>query len=214
MKDETYLFHSEVGQKKNVARSARNRRTHAGKGGRVRLPSDNMTKKELNAMNGEVKSYRLNEPMTWVEFRAMPDDIKVTYIQMLRKKYGVPDSYLAKMFGVSGTMVRKTTERLGISNGKCQPKKWDKEGWIAWCNGVPVAKEEPEEPVPEEPIPEPVEEETEAFVIESVKDKICLVPRSGNMVFEGNVEEILNSVKNLLGNTNVSIQIFWEVKEA
>ena len=213
MKDETYLFHSEVGQRKSVARSARNRRTHAGKGGRVRLPSDNMTKKELNAMSGEVKSYRLNEPMTWMEFRAMPDDIKVTYIKMLRKKFDVPDSYLAKMFGVSWTMVRKTTERLGISNGKCQPKKWDKEGFLAWSNGVPVANEEPEEPVPEYPIPEVQVMTKEHHEACEANEKPMAIPRSGNMMFEGNVEEILNSVKNVLGNAKVSFQIYWEVKE-
>ena len=28
-----------------------------------------------------------------------------------------------------------------------------------------------------------------------------------------NVEEILNSVKNVLGNAKVSFQIYWEVKE-
>ena len=60
MKDEEYLFHQTCREQKNIARSARNKRTHNGKGGRVKFPSDYMTKKELQKMNGEVKSYRLN----------------------------------------------------------------------------------------------------------------------------------------------------------
>ena len=35
-------------------------------------------------MSGECKSYRLNSPMSWDEFKAMPDDIKITYIKLLR----------------------------------------------------------------------------------------------------------------------------------
>lgn len=49
--------------KKRAAQSARHRRTHCGKSGSVKFPSDYMTKKELKAMNGECKSYRLNDPM-------------------------------------------------------------------------------------------------------------------------------------------------------
>lgn len=43
MKDETYVFISDVKEKGSVARSARNARSHCGKGGRVRLPSDNLS---------------------------------------------------------------------------------------------------------------------------------------------------------------------------
>ena len=63
MKDETYAFISDVKEKGFTARSARHTRTHCGKGGRVRLPSDNLSKKELEKLNGECKSFRLNDPM-------------------------------------------------------------------------------------------------------------------------------------------------------
>lgn len=70
--DEKYLFLTDCAEKKRTAHSCHNRKTHAGKGGRVRLPHNNLTKKELEAMNGEVKSYRLNDPMTWREFSLLP----------------------------------------------------------------------------------------------------------------------------------------------
>lgn len=212
MKDETYLFISDCRDKKNTARSARNKRTHNGKGGRVKFPSDYMTKKELKAMNGEVRSYRLNEPMSWKEFKAMPDDIKVTYIKPLREKYGVSDTNIGKMMGVSQCPMQREIARLGIALGKGHfQRKFDKEGWLAWINGVPTAVAEE---VIEEPVAEPVEE-TEAEPAIDVKEDHTeirkAIPSTGNMVFEGKVEEVMNSVTALLGGAYVHISITWDV---
>ena len=80
MDDEKFVFYEDVREKKTISRGSRYKRTHAGKGGRVKLPSDYLSNKELKAMNGEVKSYHLNSPMLWSEFKSMPDDIQVLYI--------------------------------------------------------------------------------------------------------------------------------------
>ena len=170
MKDETYVFISDVKEKGSIGRSARHRKTHAGKGGRVRLPSDNLSKKELMKMSGECKSYRLNEPMAWKEFKAMPDDIKVTYIKLLRQKFNVPDKQIAKMMCINSCSFSETMKKLGLSVGngvRSGSTKWDKEGFYAWVNGV----DQLPTPVPaEEPIHEPVItcEEPEAFVEEDL----------------------------------------------
>ena len=156
MKDETYVFISDVKDKKVTARSARHQRTHTGKGGRVRLPSDNLSKKELMKMNGECKSYRLNEPMTKAEFKALPDDLKVTYIKLLRNKYNVPDNQLGLALGYSHSAFNKVTAKLGVNRSEVGGKqKWDKDGFYAWWHGVDALPT----PVPEEPIEAPVIEE-------------------------------------------------------
>ena len=100
MTDEKFVFISESKEKKNIAHSARNRRTHTGKGGKVRFPSDYLSKKELQSMNSEVTAYKLNSMMTWNEFKAMPDDIKVAYIKLIREKFNTTDKVLAEAFGV------------------------------------------------------------------------------------------------------------------
>ena len=172
MKDETYAFISDVKEKKVTARSARHTRTHCGKGGRVRLPSDNLSKKELQKMNGECKSFRLNDPMTREEFLAMPDDLKIVYIQAIRNKYGIPDSSLGKAMGFTQQRFAKLVKRLGLCQGKEMGgrRKWDKEGFFAWWHGVdqlptPVPEEPTEVPAIEEvPIEEPIQEEPEAYV--------------------------------------------------
>lgn len=168
-------------------------------------------------MNGEVKSYRLNQPMSWSEFKAMPDDIKVTYIKLLREKYNVSDTNIGKMMGVSQAHIQREVKRLGISMGKGKfQRSYDKNGWLAWCNGVPTAavEEDIEEPVAE-PVEETVEEPVAEPVIAEKKERkfaIChAIPNTGNMVFEGKVEDVMNSVTALLGGAYVHISITWDV---
>lgn len=156
-------FHKDCFSKKNVARSARNKRTHTGKGGRVRLPHDNLTKKELEKMNGELKVYRLNDPMTWEEFKAMPDEHKVSYIQSLREKFGANTEQIADMLGVTTwTLGGKVLRPLGISDPKGIRRKLNEEAWNVWLGKAkdePLAEENPaEECVPVAETPNPVED--------------------------------------------------------
>lgn len=220
MKDETYLFYSDCRDKKNTARSARRKRTHNGKSGRVKLPSDYMTKKELNAMNGEVKSYRLNEPMTWKEFKKMPDDIKVTYIKLLRERFNVADTHIAEMMDITRANFSQEMKRLGLNTGhRNKNVQCDKEGFYAWVGGASVTKEA-EDPIPEEPVPEDVaelvmtREQYESLLGNTEEaEKNVAIPCTGHMTYEGKVEDILKSVRTILGNSNAKVSIYWEIKE-
>lgn len=125
--DEQYVMISDSIEKKKIARSSYNRKTHCGRGGRVKFPSDYLSKKELKAMNGDVKSYNLNRPMTWKEFRRMPQDIQVMYIKKLRNEFGVPDSVLAKAMGVCRSTFSEAMRDLNLSLGKsagAKGKQW------------------------------------------------------------------------------------------
>ena len=214
-------------------------------------------------MSGECKSFRLNEPMTWAEFKSMPDDIKVTYIRLLQEKWKVPVNHIGKMMGVSQPVIQRETARLGIVLGKGAHKQlWDKEGFYAWVNGVPTPV--PEEAVqeerkqiffggtenlPEEKIvwvkPEPVrqEEAPESFVEDDLPfedsaeenvgdDRILLpspfmasttsqhhvipqtaCPNTGSLSFKCPASMALNTLKELLQNELVAINITWRVIE-
>jgi DNA repair exonuclease SbcCD nuclease subunit len=158
VKDEEYLYISDVIDKKITARSARHTRTHCGKGGRVRFPSDNLSKKELNAMNGETNSYRMHDPVSWKEFKLWPDDIKVMYIKLLRKKFNVPGKNIAEMLGCCSETFSKEINRLGISQGQnCRGRftPWDRDGFYAWVSGADI----PTQVTEEEPAEAPVIEE-------------------------------------------------------
>ena len=69
-------------------------------------------------MNGDVKSYNLNKPMTWEEFRSMPQDLQIMYIKKLRNEFGVPDIVLSKSMGVCKSSFSKAMKDLNLSLGK------------------------------------------------------------------------------------------------
>ena len=125
--DEQYVMISDSIEKKKIARSSHNRKTHCGKGGRVKFPSDYLSKKELKAMNGDVKSYNLNRPMTWKEFRSMPQDLQIMYIKKLRNEFGVPDIVLCKVMGICKSSFSRAMSDLNLSLGKsagAKSKQW------------------------------------------------------------------------------------------
>lgn len=158
--DEVHEFYEDCKDKKITARSARSSRTHCGKRGQVKFPSDYMTPKEREAMNGKCVSYRMNDPITWDEFKTWPDEHKVTYIKLLRKKYQVPDSALAGAWGLCKSALTKPFAKLGLNKGEgAGPRNWDKEGFYAWWNGVPKSQVGIVE-LSETPVEEEVEEET------------------------------------------------------
>lgn len=184
-------------------------------------------------MNGECKSYRLNEPMAWKEFKAMPDDIKVTYIKLLREKFDVPDCEIYKMFGTNKDTLSRFFKALGLRVPRGSVGGgWKKDEWFAWINGVEIKTAETEETAavlnetiidPEEPklTDECACEETEAIIFNcapepeepkfrKVENKTA-VPVRGELTFIGSAEAALRTAAVLLGGANVRISLSWEV---
>ena len=209
MEDAKYVYLQDIKEKKSTGRSAHNRRTHAGKGGAVRFPSDFMTRKEKNAMNGEVKSYKLNRPMTWVEFKAMPDDIKTIYIQQLRDRYNVPDSVIARLlFKIHRPVLCVELKNLGLNKGHSTNKNYKEMEFADWLrrdhsDDPPVAVESPD--------PEPVAI-VEPETVEQVAPPVytTAIPQSGNLTFCGDMAESLHTALQLLKGAKGKITISWE----
>lgn len=151
MTDEKFVLLQENKEKKITAHSAVHR---VGKRRRVTFPSDTMTKKEIEKMSGEVKTYNLKNPMKWAEFKAMPDDLKTAYLTRLRSLYNASNIKIGEMMGVSENAVRLEAKRLGVMKTTKQTRtapEWD--SFIKW--GSPERVVEEDEP---DPIEEPVEE--------------------------------------------------------
>ena len=124
MNNVKYEFLQDCHEKAITARSARNRKRYPGKKGPVKLPSDYMSEKEKEALNGECKTYKLGAPMSWDEFSKMPDDLKAMYIKSLRKKFNVPDEEL--IIGMA-TNISAFTECL--NSIKLKNKSWNDYGY-------------------------------------------------------------------------------------
>ena len=50
------------------------------------LPSDHMSEEEVQAKNGPVEHWNLNEPMTPGKFRSMPEDLQDLYLKRLQEQ--------------------------------------------------------------------------------------------------------------------------------
>lgn len=134
-------FYEDLQDKKSTSRSAFKKKTHCGKAG-CKLPSDSLSKKELRNMNGACEVYRLNSPMKWDEFVAMPLEHQATYIRKLRNRFNVSNKEIARMLCISYSMLDKQIRKLGCSSETVRNRftKWDSDGWFLFVNGVEMSK--------------------------------------------------------------------------
>ena len=99
-------------------------------GGRyVRLPSDNLSKKEKEMMNGEVLEYNMNVPVAWKAFKKWPQDLACEYIQRLEEAYNAKSEDIAGMLGVSKSSYHKYKSSLGIKSKSGHGRPLDRAGW-------------------------------------------------------------------------------------
>jgi hypothetical protein len=162
MTDEAYVFRQTELERKRTGRGDFNKKRQGGR--RVRLPSDNMTQKEWKKMNGTVKTYNMNAPVSWREFSSWPNDIQCEYIVTLMEKYNVGTPELAKMFGISSCSVRARRKELGIAGhlggrrGEVSPK-W--ELFLAEAHPVYASSEKVDEEteIPSEKVEPPADED-------------------------------------------------------
>ena len=130
--DEKYTFITDVAEKKRTARGAFNKRTHNDKGGKVRFPSDYLSNKERNKMNGEIREYRMNSPITYAEFKKYPDDLKKKYIQRLRDMFDVSDKDIAEMMGVNVKTLATALAKIDARGGRRGKRKADYVAFENW----------------------------------------------------------------------------------
>jgi hypothetical protein len=146
-------------QKKRLARNAFARKGTRGRKG-CRLPHENLTKKELEKMNGEVYSVNMNAPISWKSFKALTPNLQEDYLNHLTETHGVGICTIGKdMFGLSvkGLNGYVVKHNLKVNGHKGNIARATYEAWRKWLNGAPEEQPSPEpaeeEPVAEEPAP-------------------------------------------------------------
>ena len=160
-------------QKKRIAAGARHMK-RGSRSKRCSLPSDNLTPAQLKRRNGPVSTYKLDEPMRWDDFKAMPVDLQKKYLTNLVETYGATNEMLGDMFYVHPTHVGAVKKALGVISNN--PRHLSKEKktirdqmWAAFCNGVvgggDAVKETPKEPKKLEALPVRCPDELEEVAI-------------------------------------------------
>lgn len=158
-------FEFDVRQKKNIAASAKHRKASVRGPRGCSLPSDSLTAAQKKKLDGPISVYRLDQPMKWEEFKALPEDQQAEYLRRLKALYGANDKMLAVMFGVCAPTVKRHREALGVPGagrgGACHGTAYEKEQerWRRFINNESddLLDAESEEP---DSCEEPVEEET------------------------------------------------------
>ena len=133
-------FDYDAMQKKRIARGASHMK-RGSKSKKCTLPSDYLTAAQKRRLNGPVSTYKLDEPMNWESFKAMPEDLQKKYILNLQETYQANDKMIAKLFGKSDVTVGEHRKRLGLNPiGKSKMTRDEvavrDAKWSAFCNGV------------------------------------------------------------------------------
>ena len=148
-------------QKKRIAAGARHMK-RGSRSKRCSLPSDNLTPAQLKRRNGPVSTYKLDAPMRWDDFKAMPVDLQKQYLTNLVETYGATNEMLGDMFYVHPTHVGAVKKALGVVSHNPHRLIGEKKAirdqmWAAFCNGVvgggDAVKETPKEPKKLETLP-------------------------------------------------------------
>ena len=178
-----------------------------------------------------MSTYKLDEPMSWESFKAMPEDLQKQYILNLQNTYQANDKMIGKLFGKSDVTVGEYRKKLGINPiGKSKMTRYEKTvcdaKWDAFCNGVvggkpgepkKIENDEIEEYCDEiddeaeieemEPIEEPVkasEKEKSVDFLMTEKLDVTFVSDSGDLE---TVFQLLKQVGSHAGRCRIHIEI-------
>lgn len=101
MSNAEYVFNETNRDRAITARGAWHKKSGA-KSKSCNLSTDKMSASKIQKMHGPVESWNLSRFMTWEEFKLMPDDLQVEYLNKLIGKYHVGYNSIAKhLFNLS-----------------------------------------------------------------------------------------------------------------
>jgi len=97
-------FYRDVSDKKRTSYGAFHKKG-GSKSRACSLPSDTLTARQLKERNGKMYTYNLDAPMSWDNFKNLPDDAQRNYIHEICKKYNANIAAFAEMFGAKENAV-------------------------------------------------------------------------------------------------------------
>lgn len=133
-------------------------------------------------------TYNLSKPMTFAEFKTMPQDLQREYISKLRNTYHASAMQIGKMLGCADETARRIIRDLNFDTGlRLLMNPEQKQRWLAW-QGITPDSDEPIVGPEEQPNTEP---ENKAEPIAPT----CGAMQGGKLRLAGTAEEILDSLR-------------------
>ena len=204
MNDVEFILKEDIKEKKQAGRGYYHKK-NGSKSKKCSLPSDHLSKKEIEKMNGECKVYNFSKPMSYSNFCAMPVELQIKYLETLRIKFGANQTEISKMMGVAKTTL--ASHRAKFLDNKPVFRRYkhsrlDIEAWNRFVNG-----EENKDAV----VAEPDEKLVDACGIDNSADATCLSCNNvvskadivnGSMNLKGKAEDIFRKMTGILGCEN------------
>lgn len=136
-------------QKKRIAKSSKNHIN--ARRGKCKLPHEYLTRKELDALNGEVKTYNLGSPMDRKTFLLLPYDLQREYLLRLQKEFRANDGMISSMMGCSDATIRLDRIRLNVPSlgrgGQTKREPGAMKKWETWLGEDTEEMPDKEKPV-------------------------------------------------------------------
>lgn len=208
MTDEEFVLRSDNRERAAAGRGDFHKKRWGGR--YVRLPSDYMTRKERNAMNGEVRTYNPRTIMPWAQIREMPTDLQKEHLQWLMDNGGTCQS-IGQVAGTSDHTIGYWCKKLGVKTpgrGGHHPERLDH--WDAFLEaqggkigGVDAMK-------PHEAVKLPAQEEKPT---EAKEMAVAAVQTSeatpGALRLCGEAGAVLQKAFDLIGGGRYEISVEW-----
>ena len=207
MNDVEFILKEDIKEKKRTGSGYRYKK-NGSKSKKCSLPSDHLSKKEIEKMNGECKVYNLNKPMNYSNFCAMPVDLRIKYLEMLRDKFGANQTEISKMMGVADTTL--ASHRAKFLDGKpvfrsYKHSRLDVEAWNKFINGeedkdAVVAEKEEMTNSDNKKVEDDNSADTTCLPYNRVVSKADII--NGSMNLKGKADDIFRKMTDILGCEN------------
>ena len=202
-----FILKEDIKEKKRTGSGYRYKK-NGSKSKKCSLPSDHLSKKEIEKMNGECKVYNLNKPMNYSNFCAMPVDLRIKYLEMLRDKFGANQTEISKMMGVADTTL--ASHRAKFLDGKpvfrsYKHSRLDVEAWNKFINGeedkdAVVAEKEEMTNSDNKKVEDDNSADTTCLPYNRVVSKADII--NGSMNLKGKADDIFRKMTDILGCEN------------
>ena len=204
MNDVEFILKEDIKEKKQAGRGYYHKK-NGSKSKKCRLPSDSLSKKEIEKMNGECKVYNLSKPMSYSNFCTMPVDLQIKYLETLRVKFGASQTDISKMMGVADTTL--ASHRAKFLDSKPVFKSYkhsrlDVEAWNRFINEEKAVVAEKEETAnyDNKKVEDDNSADTAFLPYNKVASKADIA--NGSMNLKGKAEDIFRKMTDILGCEN------------
>lgn len=120
MTDEAYSYHEDVVTRSIIKKSASHRKNGSAT---QKLGNRRMSWQEIYSKHGEVKEYNMKSFMTFSEFKEMPKDLQVEYVNNLQDKYDISIKHISRyLFNVGDEGLQSHLKMFDILKD-CNPCK-------------------------------------------------------------------------------------------